>query len=145
MKRVTKEMTAKKILTTAQVILVKTEPNVMTESTATIACVLQVLTGPTVSTISTTVLTQTVKTTLPVLIRSMGFIASARKDSLGNPVRSTLMSVSPIRARTKPCAWIWLMATAVTAGMGLMDCTVKTTSMIALQALAQTTGRVTTV
>jgi len=80
--QVTKATTVKRISMTARVTLAKTRPTAMMELTITSVFVLQVLTEQIVSTISTNALPQTAKTTVPVWIKSMGFIASARKDSL---------------------------------------------------------------
>ena len=107
MQQVTKGTTAKRISMIARATLVKTAPNALTELTVMIAAVPQVLTEPTASTILTNVLAQTARTTLPAWIRSMDITASARKDSPGKPVNTTMMNVLPIPAKTKPVAWIW--------------------------------------
>jgi len=79
---VTKATIAKRISMTVQVTLVRTGATAVTELTVTNAIVSQDLTGQVVSTISTNALGQNARTTLHATIKLMGFIASAREDSL---------------------------------------------------------------
>ena len=129
---------------TVRVSLVKTGATAVMELTVTNAIVLRDLTGQIVSTISTNVLGQNARTTPHAQIKLMGFIVSAREDSLDQPVSSTLMNVFLVPVKIKAAAWIWLMAITATVTMDLMDYTAKTTQMTVLRVLAQTTGHVKT-